>query len=204
MSTSSSGTKLPIWWDRELDSTGKQIRKDVRDAAHVIWERALFQVKRNLGDPGEAAALMEVSVSQVSRYLDRKNAPSCAKDTAAILMVALGRNLRRYAAKMKRVELLGDVSKLIDPASHDASAPSKMDCRIDAEKVSRKLSPRSRVMLHLRTVGFDWKEIAAALKTTDCAARAEFSREIRRLRGESSSGNACSRSQKGENSSGPA
>ena len=61
-----------------------------------------------------------------------------------------------------------------------------------------------RIMLHLRTVGFDWKEIAAALKTTDCAARAEFSREIRRLRGESSSGNTCSRSQKAENSSGPA
>lgn len=129
--------------------------------------------------------------------MDRKNAPTCAKDTAAILMVALGRNLRRYAAKMKRVELLDDVSNLIDPASHGASGISKLDCLIDTEKVSRKLSSRSRVMLHLRTVGFDWKEIAAALKTTDCAARAEFSREIRRLRGESSSGSTCSRSQKG-------
>ena len=159
MSLSSSLTKLPIWWDRESDSTGKQIRKDVRDAAHMIWERALLQVKRNLGDPGEAAGLMETSVSQVSRYLDRKNAPANAKDTAAILMVALGRNLRRYAAKMKRIELLADLSELGDPASHNACSPTKTDCQIDAEKVARKLNPRSRVMLHLRTVGFDWKEL---------------------------------------------
>lgn len=200
MSTSGSFSKPPIWWDREVDSTGKQIRKDVRDAAHMIWERAVFQVKRNLGDPGEAATLMETTVSQVSRYLDRKNAPACTSDTAAVLMCALGRNLRRYAAKMKRIELLDDLSELTDVTSHDGCGPSKMDCRIDAEKVARKLNPRSRVMLHLRTVGFDWKEVAAALKMTDCAARAEFSREIRRLRSGPSSGSPSSGCKKGETS----
>jgi hypothetical protein len=37
-------------------------------------------------------------------------------------------------------------------------------------------------MLELRKVGFDWKEIATLLKITDCAARAEFSREPTRAR----------------------
>jgi transcriptional regulator len=37
-------------------------------------------------------------------------------------------------------------------------------------------------MLELRTVGFDWKEIAEVLKTTDGAARAEYSRELRRAK----------------------
>jgi hypothetical protein len=38
-----------------------------------------------------------------------------------------------------------------------------------------------RMMLQLRSVGFGWKEIGAILKTTDCAARAEFSREVNLL-----------------------
>jgi hypothetical protein len=37
-------------------------------------------------------------------------------------------------------------------------------------------------MLELRKVGFEWKEIAAVLKTTECAARAEFSREVKKAR----------------------
>jgi transcriptional regulator len=37
-------------------------------------------------------------------------------------------------------------------------------------------------MLELRTVGFDGKEIAEVLKTTDGAARAEYSRELKRAK----------------------
>jgi hypothetical protein len=33
------------------------------------------------------------------------------------------------------------------------------------------------MMLELRAAGFGWKEIGEILKTTACAARAEFSRE---------------------------
>jgi hypothetical protein len=44
------------------------------------------------------------------------------------------------------------------------------------------------MMLELRKVGFEWKEIAAVLKTTDCAARAEFSREVKKARGRTPTG----------------
>jgi len=37
-------------------------------------------------------------------------------------------------------------------------------------------------MLELRNVGFEWKEIAAVLKTTHCTARAGFSRELRKAK----------------------
>ena len=37
-------------------------------------------------------------------------------------------------------------------------------------------------MLELPTVGFDWKEVAEVLKTTDGAARAESSRELKRAK----------------------
>jgi transcriptional regulator len=37
-------------------------------------------------------------------------------------------------------------------------------------------------MYELRNAGFEWKEIAEMLNTTDAAARAEFSRELKRAK----------------------
>ena len=56
------------------------------------------------------------------------------------------------------------------------------DCRLDAEKAARHLSARGRQMYELRHAGFEWREIAQKLSTTDAAARAEFSRELKRAR----------------------
>jgi hypothetical protein len=53
---------------------------------------------------------------------------------------------------------------------------------LDAERARRLLSPRGHAMLELRTVGFDWNEIAEVLKTTDGAARLEYSRELKRAK----------------------
>lgn len=172
----------PIWWDREFDSSGKRLRQDVRDAAHEIWDRAAARAQAILGDPCDAAGLMERSVSQVSRYLDRTRCGPPSDDVAALLMCAFCRSLSRYAIKLNRIQLLGDLSEFSEPVPSSSCGPSKEDCKIDAEKAARRLSPRGRTMLELRKVGFEWKEIAAVLKTTDCAARAEFSRELKKAR----------------------
>ncbi len=191
MSMSEFSGKGPIWWDRELDSTGKQLRQDVRDAAHDIWERAYSRVQAILGDSCEAAPLMEKSVSQVSRYLDRRRATPYSEDTAAILMCAFCRGLHRYAAKLHRIKLVGDLGDFSEPVASSTCAPSKEDCRLDAEKAARRLSPRARTMLDLRKVGFQWKEIAAVLRTTDCAARTEFSREVKKASNQHTRSRQC-------------
>ena len=63
---------MSAFWGREVDSTGKLLRQDVRDAAHEIWEWALSRAQAILSDSSDAASLMERSVAQVSRYLDRR------------------------------------------------------------------------------------------------------------------------------------
>jgi hypothetical protein len=181
MSTLSDRTSL--WWDRELDSTGRPLRVDVRRAAHEVWGQACLRVQAVLGDSSDAAPLLENSVSQVSRYLDRRGSPLHAEDTSGLLMCALCRAVRRYALKLGRVELVGDFREFYEPLPGGRSCgPSKEDCRLDAEKALRRLSPRARTMLDLRQVGFEWKEIGEFFKTTDCAARTEFSRELKKAR----------------------
>jgi hypothetical protein len=124
---------------------------------------------------------MEAAVSQISRYLDRIGSALFTENANGLLISAFCRALRRYALKLHRIELVGDISDLSEgfPARNCAT---KDDCRLDAEKAARHLSRRGRMMLELRRAGFGWKEIGEILKTTDCAARAEFSRELKRAR----------------------
>jgi hypothetical protein len=173
--------KGPLWWDRELDPTGKPIRLDVRSAAREVWNDACNQTRALLGEPCEAAGLMERSVVQVSRYLNRRGLPMFSQDTGGILMCAFCRALRRTVVKLRRIELADDVATLSKTHSPH-SCTSKEDCHLDAEKATRQLSERGRKMYKLRDAGFEWKEIATILNMTDAAARAEFSRELKRAR----------------------
>ena len=174
-------SKELFWWDRELDSTGRPIRTDVRSAAIELWENACQQANAVLGDACEAAALMEHSVVQISRYLDRRGAALSSSDPKRLLMCAFCRGLRRHAFKLRRIELAGNINE-ISTLSPSRSRVSQEDCRLDAEKAARQLSERGRAMYELRSSGFEWKEIAQILNTTDAAARAEYSRELKRVR----------------------
>ena len=169
-----------LWWDREVDGAGRPLRSDVRASAHTLWDQACARARTVLGDACEAAELMERSVSQVSRYLDRRGSSLGKTATAALLMVAFCRILRRYARRLNRIKLVPDISEVAQPIAN-ANGPSP-ECLIDAERAARHLSPRTRTMLDLRKVGFEWKEVAEIFRTTDAAARAEFSREVKKAR----------------------
>jgi DNA-directed RNA polymerase specialized sigma24 family protein len=173
--------KNPAWWDQELDPTGKPIRLDVRSAAREVWNDACTQTRALLGEPCEAAGLMERSVVQISRYLNRRGVATFSQDTSRLLMCAFCRALRRHVVKLRRIELAPDLSEAPDrPPTR--SCTTEEDCRLDAEKAARQLSARGRQMYELRHAGFEWREIAQKLSTTDAAARAEFSRELKRGR----------------------
>jgi hypothetical protein len=129
----------------------------------------------------DAPELMERSVEQVSRYLDRTGAGLFTQNTHGILMCAFCRALRGYAIRLRRLQLVGGTTEL----SQRQFAPdwtALVDLHLDLEKLGRRLSDKSRVMLDLRSRGFDWKEIAAVLQMTDIAARAAFWREVKRAK----------------------
>jgi len=179
MTTVSS--KSPIWWDQELDPTGKPIRLDVRSAAREVWNDACTKTRALLGEPCEAAGLMERSVVQISRYLNRRGVAIFSQDTSSLLMCAFCRALRRHVVKLRRIELAPDLSEASE-RSPTRTCTTEEDCRLDAEKAARQLSARGRQMYELRHAGFEWREVAEKLSTTDAAARAEFSRELKRAR----------------------
>jgi hypothetical protein len=175
-----SGKNL-LWWDREADSSGRAIREDVRAAARQVWDEACKRTRAVLGEPCEAAGLMERTVTQVSRYLDRRGIPMFAQDTGGLVLCAFCRALRRYGVRHRRVELAENAEELTAPDA-GKHCTSKADCGLDAKKAASHLTERGRKMYELRKAGFGWKEVAETLNTTDGAARAEYSRELKRAR----------------------
>ena len=172
--------RVLVWWDRDFDTGGRPIRSDVRIAGRELWEQACQQTIAAIGECGPAAELMEYSVAQVSRYLDRMGAPLNTRKHG-LVMVALHRALHRYRAKLGRLELVGGSEELAQRASSQTWV-AQANGRLELENLVRRLSARNAEVLMLRTVGYEWSEIAALFKTSVTAVRNGFWREIDRLR----------------------
>lgn len=168
------------WWDRDVDRAGRPIRPDVRMAGHEIWEQACRRTKFLLADQSPAAELMENTVAQVSRYLDRIGAPLSTRKHG-LLLVAFCRALRRYAANSSRLELVGGSDELSCHTA-DHAWVSQVDARLDLEKIVRQLSGRNAAVLTLRAAEYEWKEIAQLFGVSVAAIRNSFWREIERTR----------------------
>ena len=172
--------RILAWWDRDFDHAGRPIRPDVRLASHEIWEQACQRTQVLLADQSPAAELMENTVAQVSRYLDRIGAPLSTRKHGLVL-VAFCRALRRYAAKSSRLELVGGAGDLSQHAADNAWV-RQVDARLDFEKIVRQLTERNAAALTLRAAEFEWKEIADLFGVSVSAVRNNFWREIERIR----------------------
>ena len=166
------------WWDRDLDHTGRPIRRDVRLAGHEIWEQACQRTHILLADDGPAAELMECTVAQVSRYLDRIGAPPSTRKHG-LLFLAFCRALRRYAAKSSRLELVGEADEL---SNRTNTWVRQVEVRLDLERIVRQLSERNAAVLTLRAAAYEWKEIADLLGVSVAGLRNSFWREIEKIR----------------------
>ncbi len=81
-------------------------------------------------------------------------------------MCAFCRALRRYATKLNRLQFVGGTSEL----SERRIAPdwtALVEFRLELENLGRNLTHKGRIMLDLRSRGFDWKEIAGVLHMTE-------------------------------------
>jgi DNA-directed RNA polymerase specialized sigma24 family protein len=172
--------RILSWWDQEVDRKGRQIRNDVRCAAHEVWKEACRRTRSLLVDPAQAADVMEDSVAQVSRYLDRIGASSSSPKNG-LLLLAFSRSLRRLAAKSRRLELAGGAVEL-SSRMVDRGWSRQVDARLDLENIVRRLSDRNSTVLALRAAGHNWEEVAQLLGASVAAVRNSFWREVREVR----------------------
>jgi DNA-directed RNA polymerase specialized sigma24 family protein len=178
-----SSPETPLWWDRDIDRTGRPIRPDVRAAAHGIWNCAFRRAQSLIADCSQAADLMESSVAQVSRYLDRESVLVFSRELDGLLMCAFRRTLHRYAARLNRLQPVGGAGELSSRVV-DRTWSRQVDARLELEQVVRLLCERSRTILALRYAGYTWKEAARLLGSSVPALRSTFWRDVTRVKSE--------------------
>ena len=176
-----SSPEDPLWWDRDADRAGRLIRPDVRAAAHGIWGCACRRAQSLTSDCSQAAEVMESTVAQVSRYLDRGGVMVFSRQIDGLLMVAFRRALYRRAAKLKRLETFGASGELSNRAV-DRTWTRQVHARLELEQIVRLLSERSRTILALRYAGYTWKEAAQLLSASVPALRSAFWRDVARVK----------------------
>lgn len=176
-----SSPEVALWWDKDTDHTGKPIRPDVRASAHRIWIRAIKTARTITDDSSLAAELMENTVAQVSRYLDRRCVAVFSREIDGLLMLSFLRSLRRRVAKLKRLEPLGGVKELSNRAV-DRTWTRQVHAYLEIDQIVRLLSERSRTILALRYAGYTWKEAAQVLGGSVSALRSAFWRDVGRVK----------------------
>jgi hypothetical protein len=156
-----------------------RIRPDVREAGHKVWNSVCLKAEHILGDANDAPELLERAVKTISRYLDKHQALPYSIDPAGLLVLAFHRSLYRLASRRNRITLLGDGIAVAEMLR----APDwrqEIDHHLFLEELARELSNESRLILRLRIIGYDWKEIARMLGTRPPALRQRFWRDLRR------------------------
>jgi DNA-directed RNA polymerase specialized sigma24 family protein len=178
-----SSFEVALWWDRDADRAGRPIRPDVRAAAHDIWACACRQAESLISDCSQAADIMESTVAQVSRYLDRNGVVGFSREMEGLLMTAFQRALYRHVAKIRRVENWGGSEELSRRAV-DRSWAHQVHVHLELDQVVRRLSGRSRTILALRYAGYTWKESAKLLGASVPGLRSAFWRDVARVKSE--------------------
>ena len=178
---SMSCSEVALWWDKDTDHTGRPIRSDVRASAHRVWNRATKTAQTITGDISQAAELMENTVAQVSRYLDRRCVVVFSREIDGLLMLSFQRSLRRRVAKLKRLEPLGGVKELSTRAV-DRTWTRQVHAHLEIDLIVRLLSERSRTILALRYAGYTWKEAAQMLGESVSPLRSAFWRDVGRVK----------------------
>ena len=98
-----SSFDVPLWWDRGVDRTGRTIRPDVRKAALSVWRSTCRRTQAVLSDPSQAAELMEGTVAQLSRYLDRKDIAVFSREIEGLVAHSFRRAVQREVVKRNRL-----------------------------------------------------------------------------------------------------
>ena len=182
--------EVALWWDSDADRAGRPLRPDVRAAAHGIWGSACRQAQSLISDSSQAADIMENTVAQVSRYLDRGGVAVFARSIDGLLMLAFQRSLYRHVAKLRRVENWGGTGEMSRRVVDQAWA-DQVHAHLELDQVVRLLCERSRTILALRYAGYTWKESAQVIGSSVSALRSAFWRDVARVKSALNNGHSA-------------
>ncbi len=155
----SDRSRIPPFWIGSTDDQDRSIDPRVYEIAERMWPWAFRHVERELNDgPIAAETLEDVAIAVSSRL---RSAPEVGRNINGYLATAFHRSVRARRIREGRLALEGLGREL--EKNHSLRCPDSiaaLEWRLTLDLLLALLRHEIKHTLHLRMLGFSWKEIS--------------------------------------------
>jgi hypothetical protein len=145
-------------------------------AAKAAWPYSLLCAWTYLNDQDAARELTEHAVQNASQYITRHPDASSEKLAARVKSV-IRRRARQLAARRNRELPYGSMLDM----EHLLVGHIAIESRIYANELFSRLTPFAQTIVHWRSGGYTWREIAGEMDMDHTAVRRAYLRELESL-----------------------
>ena len=166
-------SRIPPFWVRPRDEQDQAIDPRVCELAERMWPWAFRHVERELHDGPSAAETLEEVVIAVSSRL--RVAPEVERNLNGYLITAFHRSVRSRRLRNQRVALEGLAREL--ELNHRLRGPdcvAALEWRLTLELFLTFLPHEIAHTLHLRMLGFSWREVSDFLRISVKQAKSRY------------------------------
>jgi DNA-directed RNA polymerase specialized sigma24 family protein len=165
--------RIPPFWVRPSNDRDQPIDPRVQELAMHLWPWAFRHVERELHDGPSAAETLEEVVIEVSSRL--RAAPEVARNLNGYMITAFHHRVRSRQLREHRLALEGLAREL--EKNHGLRAPdslASLEWRLTLDFLLCFLPHEIRHTLHLRVLGFSWKEVSDVLSISVKQAKSRY------------------------------
>ena len=173
----------PPLWISETDEHGNQVRREVVEAAHRIWNRVLQHLRHEGQDVAPAAEILEAACHCVSRTVSRNLKLNSIRNLDSYLFWAFIRKHNRrviHEGRIKYVESVESVASANIGTQQDWA--SILEDEIYLKQLLCFLDERTRDLLIRRISGESWAEIGRRMGISTHNAEVQFANGAKKAR----------------------
>ncbi len=165
--------QVPPFWIRAGDDRQRSVDPRVHELARRMWPWAFRHVERELHDGPRAAETLERVVIEVSARL--RSEPEVGRNLNGYLITAFSHRVRRLRIRDNRLGFQGLARELEE--NHQLKGPDltrELEWRLTLDLLLSLLPHEIRHTLHLRMLGFSWKELSGVLGISVKQAKTKY------------------------------
>jgi len=165
--------RIPPFWIRPRDEEDQSIDHRVHELAAGLWPWAFRHVERQLRDGPSAAETLEEVVIAVSSRL--RTEPEVGRNLKGYLITAFHHHVRSRRIRENRLALEGLARELeTNRRLRSPDSVAALDWRLTLDLLLTFLPHEIQHTLHLRILGFSWKEVSKFLRLSVKQAKSRY------------------------------
>jgi DNA-directed RNA polymerase specialized sigma24 family protein len=165
--------RIPPFWIRPGDDHHRSVDPRVHELARRMWPWAFRHVERELHDAPSAAETLETVAIEVSVRLRAE--PEVGRNLSGYLITAFSHRVRWLRIRDNRLGFEGLARELEENHGlRGPDVPAELEWRLTLDLLLTLLTHQIRHTLHLRMLGFSWKEVSGILGISVKQAKSRY------------------------------